>query len=91
MPGTAYQGARSPGAENGRWAASSRPGWRGGSTSGRYVDPQRLGKADADLGFVAAAQAPAGAERRILEAGVIAGEGDELDRLAEREGVGALH
>ena len=27
----------------------------------------------------------------ILEARVIAGEGDELDRLAEGEGVGALH
>ena len=32
-----------------------------------------------------------GVERRILEARVVAGEGDELDRLAQREGVGALH
>ncbi len=35
VAGTTYQGARSPGARNGRCAASSSPGWRGGSTSGR--------------------------------------------------------
>ena len=55
------------------------------------ADAQRLGQPDADLGLVAAAQAPPGVERRVLEARVVAGEGDELDRLAEREGVGALH
>ena len=55
------------------------------------ADAQRLREPDADLGLVAAAQPAPGVERRILEARVVAGEGDELDRLAEREGVGALH
>ena len=54
------------------------------------ADAQRLREADADLGLVVAAQPAPGVERRVLEAGVVAGEGDELDRLAQREGVGAL-
>jgi hypothetical protein len=50
-----------------------------------HPDAQRLREADADLGLVAAAQPAPGVERWVLEAGVVAGEGHELDRLAERE------
>ena len=55
-----------------------------------HPDAQRLREADADLRLVAAAQPAPGVERGVLEARVVAGEGDELDRLAQREGVGAL-
>ena len=48
-------------------------------------DPERLREPDADLGLVVGRHPAPARERRVLEARVVAGEGDELDRLAERE------
>jgi hypothetical protein len=53
-------------------------------------DPQRLREPDADLRLIVAVQPPSAVDGRVLEPRVVAGEGEQLHRLAERERVGAL-
>ena len=58
-----------------------RPGWRPGRTPSACARPTPTSASSS-----ARTSAPVG-QRRVLELGVVAGEGDELHRLAQREGV----
>ena len=52
--------------------------------------PERVGQPEPDLDLVRPAHAPPGRQRRRLEARVVAGVGDEPERLAEPERVGRV-